>query len=392
MNHSIESQADESRADESGSDESRPIESRARFDLVRYANCWEDADILCTALVPQPGKRLLSIGSAGDNAFALLAGGAEVVAVDLSSAQLACIELRRAAFRNLDHAEVLKFLGVRPAEDRWATWLCLRKDLPQQSRSFWEQRSDSIRNGFIHDGKFEKYFYKFRTYLLPMIHRRSTTQQWLVPQTRDERLTFYKQRWNNWRWRLLFRVFFSRFVMGRLGRDPEFFRYVEGSVGERILARTEYALTELGTHDNPYLAYILSGNYGDALPRYLRPENFEAIRAGLDRLHVIQGPIDEVAMSWSQRPADGFDGYNLSDIFEYMSPELSSRVYGSLLRAARPKARLAYWNMLVPRSAPPEFSARVSTLSDLSRSLFLQDKAWFYSAFVVDEVRSSGVR
>ncbi len=31
--------------------------------------------------------------------------------------------------------------------------------------------------------------------------------------------------------------------MGRLGRDPEFFRYVEGSVAERILERVEYALT-----------------------------------------------------------------------------------------------------------------------------------------------------
>lgn len=371
----------------SNTTESQPIESRARFDLVRYANCWEDADILYTALQPASGKRMLSIGSAGDNAFALLAGGAEVVAVDLSPAQLACIELRRAAFRNLDHAEVLKFFGVRPSEDRWSTWLRLRNDLPAASQAFWDTRADSVRNGFIHDGKFEKYFGKFRTYMLPLIHRRSTTQQWFVAKTRDERKTFYNLRWNNWRWRLLFRVFFSRFVMGRLGRDPEFFRYVEGSVGERILARTEYALTELSTHDNPYLTYILSGNYGDAFPRYLRPENFESVRAGLERLHVIQGSIDDVAATWSDRPDGGFDGYNLSDIFEYMSPELSCRVYERLLNAARPGARLAYWNMLVPRSAPTELSDRVNALTELSRSLFLQDKAWFYSAFVVDEVR-----
>ena len=71
---------------------------------------------------------------------------------------------------------------------------------------------------------------------------------------------------------MLFRVFFSRFVMGRLGRDPEFFRYVEGSVSDRILSRTRHALTVLPTHANPFLAYILTGNYGDALPRYLRPE------------------------------------------------------------------------------------------------------------------------
>ena len=29
----------------------------------------------------------------------------------------------------------------------------------------------------------------------------------------------------------------ARWVMARLGRDPSFFKYVEGSVGDRILAR-----------------------------------------------------------------------------------------------------------------------------------------------------------
>ena len=71
--------------------------------------------------------------------------------------------------------------------------------------------------------------------------------------------------------------------MGRLGRDPEFFRFVEGSVSDRILARTKHALTEIATLDNPYLRYILTGNYlaaedATALPHYLRPENFENIR------------------------------------------------------------------------------------------------------------------
>ena len=44
------------------------IEDRAAFDFVRYANCWEDADVLCEALRARPGIRALSIASAGDNA------------------------------------------------------------------------------------------------------------------------------------------------------------------------------------------------------------------------------------------------------------------------------------------------------------------------------------
>ncbi|WP_279384602.1 DUF3419 family protein, partial [Geotalea toluenoxydans] len=92
---------------------------------------------------------------------------------------------------------------------------------------------------------------------------------------------------------MLFHVFFSRFVMGRLGRDPSFFRYVQGSVADRILARTRHALTVLNPADNPYLQWILTGRHTSALPFALRPENFEAIRANLDRLEWHCLPLEE---------------------------------------------------------------------------------------------------
>src|SRR5206468_12454551 len=92
------------------------IEQRAAFDFIRYASVWEDAEVLCEALQPVARNgRLLSIASAGDNALALLTlDPAEVVAVDLSAAQLACTELKLAAFRALDDSELLEFLGFPP--------------------------------------------------------------------------------------------------------------------------------------------------------------------------------------------------------------------------------------------------------------------------------------
>ena len=83
----------------------------------------------------------------------------------------------------------------------------------------------------------------------------------------------------------------------------------------------------------------------------------------------------------------GFDGFNLSDIFEYMDEKMTRRVYGELLRAARPGARLVYWNMLVPRSCPPDLRDRITEVEDESRKHFESDRAFFYSAFHVDEVR-----
>ncbi len=360
------------------------IEARTDFSFVRYANCWEDADILTAALKPGPGRRILSIASAGDNSLMLLAGGPEVVAVDINPAQLDCLELRREAIRSLDHGECLAFLGIRPASDRLRTFDLLESGLSKDAREFWEANRNAVASGIVHFGKFENYFKLFRTRILPLIHGKSTVRKLLAPKSIAERIRFYQQTWANLRWFLLFRLFFSRIMMGRLGRDPEFFRYVDVPVSERILRRTEYALTALPTHDNPYLDFILAGNFTRNLPPYLGPRHYRAIRKNLDRLQLFRGTVQEAAKAHGD---DGFDGFNLSDIFEYLDPVLCETVYTALLRTARPGARLAYWNMLAPRQAPESCRDRVIHLASESADLHARDRAFFYSDFRIEAVR-----
>ena len=362
------------------------IDQRARFDIVRYANVWEDAEVLVAALRPAPGRRILSIASAGDNSFSLLAAGAEVVAADLSPAQIALVELKRAAIRRLDHGAALAFLGVRPAADRPATFEELAADLTERARSFWRERPEAIAGGVVHDGKFERYFRLFRRRILPLVHGRRTVERLLAEKDEAARTAFYEREWDTLRWRLLFRVFFSRAVMGRLGRDPEFFRYVEGSVAERILGRARWALTELPTHDNPYVSYILRGTFRPAVPPYLEAGTYERLQEALrrepERLTLHLGPVEEAAR---RHRGAGFDGFNLSDVFEYLDPETSAALYEALLETARPGARFAYWNLLVPRRRPERLAARVRALSDEADALFRRDRAFFYSAFVLEE-------
>ena len=84
------------------------VATRAEFSQIRYAQVWEDADVLLEGLDIQPGHVCVSIASAGDNALAMLTRDpGRVIALDLSPAQLACLELRVAAFRELAHPELL---------------------------------------------------------------------------------------------------------------------------------------------------------------------------------------------------------------------------------------------------------------------------------------------
>ena len=360
------------------------VASKADFSAIRYAQCWEDADVLLEALDVQPGDVCLSIASAGDNTLALLSRDpARVLAVDLSPAQLACLELRVAAYRELSHPELLELIGSRPSRRRHVLYRRCRPLLSATARAFWDNHSAEVAAGIGSAGKFERYFAIFRTLALPLVHPRRRVEQLLRGGTPRERQEFYERRWNTWRWRLLFRVFFSRFLMGRLGRDPSFFTDVEGSVADRIHQRARHAVTALDPAANPYLQWILTGHHRTALPFALRPENFEPIRANLDRLEWHCEALEDFL---EQQEEGSIDRFNLSDIFEYMSLENTQRVLERVAERGRRGGRLAYWNTLVPRSRPEALADRLRPLGDLAERLHRADKAFFYTRFVVEEI------
>ncbi|MDH3232874.1 MAG: BtaA family protein [Alphaproteobacteria bacterium] len=367
--------------DRAGTD--RSIADRADFGLIRYAQVWEDADVLLAGLRPKPGEVVVSVASAGDNALALLtADPSRVVAFDLSAAQLECLRIRIAAYRALVHAELLELMGSRPSKRRGDLLMQCLEDLDDVQRAFWLQRKDAVcRYGLGGVGKFERYFRYFRRFVLPLMHSRLKLRSLMQPKTTAERIRFYEHRWNTWRWRLLLRFFFSRRVMGALGRDPAFFDFIEGSVADHIAGKTRFALVDQDPSTNPYLHWILFGTHGDALPLALRPEHFETVRARLDRIELRQCSIEDL-------PGQGFrgDAFNLSDVFEYMPLEHFEQCYEGLLSMANPGARLMHWNMMAPRVVPSSCTKRIVRDAVLEAELKARDKAFFYSDLVVGEV------
>ncbi len=359
------------------------IEKRARFDIIRYANCWEDADVLLKALNIKEGGAYVSIASSGDNSLALLSRNpALVLAIDINPVQLACVEIRKTAFKNLSYDEVLKFLGVRNEVDRVSLYQRIRAGLSEETKTFWDLHPEFIEKGIIHVGKFENYFKLFRNYILPLIHGRKTVTHLLSIKDANDRITFYNKIWNTLRWKLLFKIFFSRKMMGKLGRDPEFFKYVETDVADRIFKRAEYALTLLPTNSNPYLEYILTGNFKNSLPFYLRRENFDTIRNNISRLVIFKGDLQKTFESYRQTK---FDGFNLSDIFEYMSYKQYEEEVTNILNYSNPRARLVYWNMLAERKRVEGLDKKLRFLDKDATELFKQDKAFFYRSLIIGE-------
>lgn len=357
------------------------ITERASFERIRYAQAWEDADVLTQAMGDKTGEELVSVCASGDNALALLlCNPAKVHAVDISSAQLECLHLRLGAYQHLIHAEFLELMGARKSTRRKELLATALQSSSEKTRQFWQSLVPEIeRYGAAGVGKFESYFRIFSRRLLPLVHSQKTIDGIFAPKTISERESFYRDHFNGWRWRLLINLFFSRWMMARLGRDKAFFEHVEGSVAQHVLSKVRHAAVDTDPAKNPYLYWIMKRTHGNALPLSWREEHYQTIRDRLDRVEPHLGSLEGLGLT-------NVKGFYLSDIFEYMSPSLAETAYGEFLAMAGSGARLVYWNMMAPRRVPKSFARCVVTQTELENTLKAQDMAFFYSDFVVEEV------
>ncbi|NJL06118.1 MAG: DUF3419 family protein [Chloroflexaceae bacterium] len=360
---------------------------RTRNTGIRYAQCWEDADILVQALDIQPGQTCLSIASAGDNTLALLTRQpGRVIAVDMNAAQIAALELRVAAYRVLRHGELLELLGVVPSNQRVDLYARCRRQLQPEARAFWDARTEQIAVGIARVGRFEQYLNLFRQWFLPLVHSGEKIARLLEARSREEREQFFEQEWNNHRWRGVLRLLSARWLLQRLGRDAAFFAYAQERISQHIEQRTRHVLTALDPARNPYVELLLTGEQRRSLPLALRPEQFEPIRDNLHRLEWHTAPLEQVLQG---ERAGSIHAFNLSDVFEYLSPASTQQMLGTIAAAAAPDARLAYWNMVVPRSGHGlRFGSRqIVALPQQADALYAQDQVPFYSRFVVEQVQ-----
>ncbi len=354
--------------------------NNVQHDYIRYANCWEDADVLLEGLEINSNDRVLSIGSAGDNSFSLLSQGPElVVAVDINPVQLNLIELKKAAFATLNYDEFLEFLGFADSSRRLELFEKVKQSLSPELQTFWGGRQEEISEGVIYQGKFERYFKLFRKKILPLVHPRKRVNRLFEEKSSEDQSSFFHKKWNNRRWRLLFKLFFSKFVMGRFGRDPAFLKEVDVVVSEFILGQAAAHLSHTNAQNNYFLHFIMKGNFGDQLPHYARKENFEKIKSKLDRLVVFNGLAEEAFAEYQN-----FSKFNLSNIFEYMPKDLFQNVAQNLADNSVPNARFAYWNLMVPRKIH-DIIPDIESEAELTDALIKKDNGFFYMGIQIDK-------
>lgn len=371
----------------------REILERPVFTKLLFSQCWEDPLVGAEALQVSPGDVVVSVTSGGCNSLALaMARPSRIISVDLNDAQNWLLELKIAGACSLTHGEYLEFLGVRPSRRRAAMYRTCRGELSPGARAFWDERVRTIKKGVLQAGRYERYLGVFRR-ILKLVQGGRKIRRLFECQTLQAQRRFYEDQWNTRRWRLFFRIFFSRFVLGRGGLDPKCFSFVDGidDFGEHFRRLARHVLVDLPIRENYFLAQICLGRYlnEQALPPYLQAENFAALRENVRCIEPVTAKVGDVLADLPDRSVNAF---NLSNVFEWVSPGVFEEMLREIHRVAAPAGRLCYWNLLVRRSHPASLDGLFAPENELAARLLHEDRSFVYSNFEVASVTKTTAR
>jgi S-adenosylmethionine-diacylglycerol 3-amino-3-carboxypropyl transferase len=303
-------------------------------DKLFFAQVREDPVLEIEALEPAPAKTIVVVGSGGCTALSLLAAGAgRVVAVDLNRVQNHLTELKAVA---IGGAGAMGFLGGAPMPDRLHHYRSIASLLSDEARAYWDAHPKQLERGVLGAGVTEKFIGGVMTVMRTLIHPPSRIRRLLACRTLDEQRELFRREWDSRRWRALFTVLLNRAVF-RKTYHPAFFAHVDNpSFADHFRRLADHTLTEIPMATNYFLQHMLTGTYGGARPPYLET-------AGAGHLTIVDGSYTEYLRTL---PDESVDGFAISNILEWFTPEQADDLFAEVVRTAVPGAGFVFRNFV----------------------------------------------
>ncbi|MAG47166.1 hypothetical protein CL617_01050 [archaeon] len=352
---------------------------------INYSMCWEDPEVLNRALDISNKDDVLSIVSGGENLFAILLNNPRnLIGIDINKEQIYITKLKIAAIKTLNFEEFIQFLGFNTCENRLSLLDKIKVNLTKEEIDYWEDNRSFITDGIIHCGKFERYLERFRKYFLPLIISKKGINQFLRLGSLENQEEYYEKYWDTWRFRLIFRLFFSKKGIKK-GRDEEYFNYSKKeNISNHYFMKTKYALTKIPIKTNYFMQYILTGKILAPFKYhpYLDKDNFQLLKRSVNKIKFINRSVNEYIKEQSDNK---FSKFNLSDIFELNSQNEYEDLMEEIARLSKENGKICYWNNLVPRF---KHIKNKNLIMDnfTSNNLHSKDRVHFYSRFILEDI------
>lgn len=336
---------------------------------IHYSNCHEDFLMLKKYLKPG-AKRVLSIASGLDNSLAFLVNSdVKVVAFDNNPSQIFLCKLKLEGIKHLSYEDFLILLGINDG-DRLKLYKQVYNYLDEYTKNYFDKHLFLIEMGLIHIGRFEYFFRLFRKKVFPLLSGEKNIRYFSNIATIEEQREYFKKHIATRRFNFVFKLFFSKKMMSKTGRDEKYFKYSKGHLHTLLRDRVEQGFTTHLNKDNPYYNYVLKNTY-EAKPLYLKEENFYKIKENITNIEIVQADFKDMLN-------EKYDFMNLSDLFEYMSEEDMPSYEENVFNALNHNGIVAFWNMMNVRNFKKH--QRINNENEI-----IDDRAFFYRDFLVYE-------
>jgi S-adenosylmethionine-diacylglycerol 3-amino-3-carboxypropyl transferase len=367
-----------------------------------YNQIWEDPRVDATALQMGSHSRILTISSGGCNVLNYLRHQPQrIVAVDLNACHMCLTRLKLTAVEHLpSYEDFFNFFGLGNKKSNLANYYnYISEHLDPDTRRFWETSSWPGRKigprriryfaRGIYDHSKLGMFLRF-AHTAAKVTRRNP-HRLLEMQTRQEQeqffddviAPFFDNRVVRWLTRQPMTVF-------SLGIPPSQHKVMSEESAGRIVELYRERVRKLTCDfpmDDNYFAWQAFGRRYDhenrrALPDYLREENFQLMREGVNR---VETDITTLADFLRTQPDNALNNFILLDSQDWMPPQVITELWTEIARVGEPGSRIIFRTAgevsPVEAALPEELRSRFVYEQDLARELHAQDRSAIYGGF-----------
>lgn len=327
----------------------------AVFSGFVYPQIWEDPEVDIPAMKIDSTSRIMTICSGGCNMMNYLTESpASVTAVDLNPHHVALGRLKIAALKHLpDYESFFLFFGCADSPKNIENYnKYIAPNLDKYTKDYWEKFV------FPHGRRinmFKKNLYRFgllgksigMVHLVAKIYGQNP-RDLLKARSMEEQKEIFDRTLGP-----LFDKKLIRMICGNpeslygLGIPPSQFdelnESADGNMASLLKARLERMACQFPIEDNYFAWQAFNRGYDRenkrAIPRYLKEENYETLKANIDKAQVVHKTITEYL---DEKGADSVDCFVFLDAQDWMNTDQLNDLWSAVLRSASDGARVIF--------------------------------------------------
>ena len=345
------------------------------FKEIIYSSSNEDSESERKALRINANDVILCITGSGARSLDLLVDAPKkIISIDFNETQNFLLELKIAAFKVLNHEELIKFLGIDSSKDRLQVFNRLKPHLSENALAFWSKNLNYINQGVLFCGKWERIL---KALLRLSSFRKRTIKKLINAPSIDEQKNIWNNKWDNIIWKMFLKVISNRFLWINIIREPGAKLIPKNfDVYAYMKSRIDYLANNFLIKENHYANLLFNGSYLNSciLPHHLRKENFELIKNNIEKIEIVTGSL----LDYISEHKNEFSAFSLSDFSSYAPEELYHSIWENIFYASAENAKFCERLFLVKKNPEKRFK-EIKRNSELEEKLFLEDETAIYT-------------